>query len=108
MNKNDYFGYNGGGGESPLAMIQLLNKNKQHQQVQQQSSRKAVNPHRPISVYNKQQQQQQPNVVRSTAHTSIQKLVKLDTELLVHPHSSSSSSSNYLIKYPLQVNRKNF
>lgn len=120
-----------GGSESPLAMIQFINsalKQQQQQQQQQQKKKQPINPHRPVSMYSVQnqrpmgQQQQQQhhlynqnvmnlkpqlknattinnNMVKSTAHTSIQKLVKLDTDLL----TPTSSSSNYLIKYPVQV-----
>lgn len=101
------------GDESPLAMIKILNsaiKNKHHHQQQLQTSqKKAVNPHRPVYATKQAHAASSNQMVKSTAHTSIQKLVKLDTnEFVLHPPPSGASittttNPNYLIKYPVQV-----
>lgn len=114
MNKNDYFLYNNGA-ESPLAMIKILNNALRNKQSSASSKKATTNPHRPQSMYNpacsqsqasktsnqtvnnRSGKQQPAIVVKSTAHTSIQKLVKLDTDLL------PTTTSNYVIKYPVKV-----
>ena len=88
----------------PVSMYSVQNQRPMGQQQQQQHhlyNQNVMNLKPQLKNATTLNTNNNNHMVKSTAHTSIQKLVKLDTDLLTP--TSNTSSSNYLIKYPVQV-----